>query len=67
MRPLRSKVGWVRIHPERDVVRQRVREQERLLRHEADRAAQDLERDVADVDSVDEHRPGRRVVQPGHQ
>ncbi len=31
------------------------------------RAAQPLERNVADVDAVDEHRAGRRLVQPRQQ
>ena len=56
-----------RVQAERDVVGERVGEQERLLRHEADRAAQRRERDVADVDAVDEHRAGRRIVQPREQ
>ena len=54
-------------HAERHVLGDRVREQERLLRHEADRAAQAVERDLADVDAVDEHRPRRRVVQARQQ
>ncbi len=55
------------VEAERDVVGNRVREQERLLRHEADGAAQDRERDLADVDAVDEHRARRRIVQAREQ
>ena len=57
----------LRVQAERDVVGQRVGEQERLLRHEADGAAQDAEREVAHVDAVDEHRARRRIVQPREQ
>ena len=48
-----------------DVVGERVGEQERLLRHEADDAAQIAQRDVADIAPVDEHRSSRRVLQRG--
>ena len=54
-------------HAERDVVAERVGKQERLLRHEADGAAQLGQRDVAHISSVDEHRAARRVVQPRQQ
>ena len=57
-----------RIEPERDVVGERVGEQERLLRDEADRAAQDARAaDLADVHAVDEYRAWRRIVQPRQQ
>ena len=44
-----------------------VREQKRLLRHEADGAAQRRQRDLAHVDAVDEDRPGRRLMQSRQQ
>ena len=50
-----------------DVVADRRREQQRLLRHDADLAAQRGQRDVADVDAVDGDPPGGDVVEPGEQ
>ena len=52
---------------ERHVVAEGVGEQERLLRHEADRAAKNRKRDLAHVDAVDEHGARARVVQPRKQ
>ena len=40
---------------------------ERLLRHDADRAAQRRQRHLAHVHAVDEHRARRRIVQPREQ
>ncbi len=54
-------------HAKRDVVGERVGKQERLLRHEADHAAQLGQRDVADIPSVDEHGASRRVLQTRQQ
>ncbi len=56
-----------RIEPEGNVVGQRVREQERLLRHEADGAAEHGERHLAHVDAVDEHAARRRIVKAREQ
>ena len=52
---------------ERHVLGDRVREQEWLLGDEADGAPQSLERNLTDVDVTDEHRAGRRFVQPRQQ
>ena len=65
--PAAPAIASTRIEAERDVVGQRVGEEERLLRHEADRAAEDRERDVAHVDAVDEDGAARRIVQPREQ
>jgi hypothetical protein len=52
---------------ERHVLPDGCREKERLLRHEADRAAKALQRNLADVHAADRHRAGRRLVQPRQQ
>ena len=57
----------IRVAPEGDVAGDRVGEEKRLLRHEADRAAQAAERDLADVDAADRHGARRRLVQPRQQ
>ena len=50
-----------------DVVRDRVREQERIVVDDRDRAAQRDDVDVAHVRAVDQHRPRARVIQPRQQ
>src|SRR5215813_13173641 len=57
----------LRIRSEGDVVGERVREEKRLLRHEANRSAEGRQRNLADVDAVDEHRTRRRIVEAREQ
>jgi hypothetical protein len=45
----------------------RVVEEVRVLRHDADHRPQRFQRQVADVVPADPHRPARRVVQPRHE
>jgi hypothetical protein len=52
---------------ERDVAGEGVGEQERLLRHDRDRASQRAQRILAHVDAVDEDGAGRRILQPRQQ
>ncbi len=54
-------------HAVGDVVRDRVVEEHGLLRHERDLLAQRPQRDVADVDAVDENRAFLDVVEPRNQ
>ena len=49
------------------VVADRLVEEVRVLRHDTDRRAQRVEREVAHVVAVDAHRAGRHVVQPGQE
>jgi hypothetical protein len=49
---------------EGNIVDNGIGKQERLLRNEPDRSTKRRQRDPADVDPVDEHRPWRRLVQP---
>ncbi len=53
--------------PERDVRGDRVGEEERVLEHHADAAAQRLQRRVAHVEPVDLDRTGVNVVEPRQQ
>ena len=50
-----------------DVVSQRTCEQITLLGNEPDRVSERRERQVAQIDTVDAHHTGRRVIQPGDQ
>ena len=50
--------------PERDVVPHRCREEERILGDHSDLATQRAPLQVADVDPVHDHPPGRCVVEP---
>ena len=59
-------VGRVRLAVA-EVGRHRAGEQERLLRHQADPAPQQLGLDLADVDPVDQDRSAGRVEQPRQQ
>ena len=52
---------------ERDVLAERPGEEERLLRHDADRGPEVPQRDRVDLPSVDEDRAGRRIPQPGQE
>ena len=51
--------------PEGDVLANRAREQERLLGHDPHLRAQRVAGDLAQVVSVDQHAPARRVVEAG--
>ena len=55
------------VEAEGDVVADRVREEERLLRHEADRATQRLQRPVAYVAPIHKYGAPRRLVQARDQ
>src|SRR6185437_4027605 len=50
------------IDAERNVLANGVREQEGLLRHEADRAPQRLQRILTDRSSIDHHHPRFRIL-----
>ena len=52
---------------EAEIGRDRSGEQERLLRHVADLAPQQIGVEVADIDPIDEHLAAARVEQPGDQ
>src|SRR5207253_6588561 len=53
--PVELGIGELLVETEPDVLAQRHREQERLLRHVADRAAKLLERTTPDADAVDKN------------
>ena len=52
---------------EREVLAHGVGEQERVLEHDADRASQLVQPELAHVDAVDEHAPAVDVVEARHQ
>ena len=49
--------------PERDVLTNSRREEERILRDDADRLSQGVQRDISDVDTVYQHAAGADVVE----
>ena len=54
-------------HAECNVVGNRCAEEKRFLRNETDSAAEHCERQIPDINPIDEHRSWRRVVQSRQQ